>query len=245
MIKKLSKFNFFFRTKMLLRNRNYNFYEVLGVSQDCTNEQIKAAYIKLAKEYHPDINKSEGAEDKFKSITVAYEALNNQRNRDLYDAYMYSDPYSDNTYDFFKDRQDDPFDNEKARWEKFNEKYKGNKKGGFWGEEGKEEYEKDFFKDFENIFSGGYKTKTVKGEDILVEIKISLEDSFHGATKGININNKREICSKCKGSKSMPGYRPSKCFSCGGTGEGKTGLFGGSKCKMCKGQGYLIKNPCT
>jgi hypothetical protein len=110
---KISNKNFFY-SKNLLRNRNYNFYDVLGVERESTNEQIKLAYLKLASQYHPDFNKEDAAEEKFKNLTLAYEALNNQRNRDLYDAYMDSDPYSsDGDYNFF--REDDDFDKDRYK----------------------------------------------------------------------------------------------------------------------------------
>lgn len=246
MIRKIV-FKTFHKSNILLRNRNYNFYDVLGVEKNSTNEQIKSAYLKLAKQYHPDLNKDEGAEEKFKSLTSAYEALNNQRNRDLYDAYMYSDPYTDNNYEY--DNKDyseekDNFYQEKAKWDKFSDKFKSKKESDFWGKKGSEGYEQDFFKDFDNIFSSGYKTKKASGEDILLEIKISFEEAFNGVLKGVKINNRREICSSCKGTKSIPGFKPSKCFSCSGTGETRSSILGGNKCKMCKGQGFIIKNPC-
>ena len=240
-------FRSFHKSVILFRNRNYNFYDVLGVEKNSTNEQIKSAYLKLAKQYHPDLNKDEGAEEKFKSLTSAYEALNNQRNRDLYDAYMYSDPYSDNNYehdntDYSEEKNN--FYQEKAKWDKFSEKFKSKKESDFWGKKGPEGHEEDFFKDFDNIFSSGYKAKKASGEDILLEIRISFEEAFNGVLKGVKINNRREICSSCKGTKSTPGFKPSKCFSCSGTGETRSSILGGNKCKMCKGQGFIIKNPC-
>jgi molecular chaperone DnaJ len=246
-------FSYFIKTKILQRNRNYNFYEVLGVEKTSTNEQIRSAYLKLAKQYHPDMNNDEGAEEKFKSITTAYEALNNQRNRDLYDAYMYSDPYSDQNYNMNNDSEEketdeERFYKEKARWSKFSEQFKSKKStdGGFWGreEKGKENYEEEIFKDFNNIFNNGFKTKKAKGEDIYAEIKISFEEAFNGVIKGIKIPNRREICVDCKGSRSSPGFRPSKCFTCAGTGETRSSVFGSTKCNMCKGNGFIIKNPC-
>lgn len=243
--------NFFRNTKILLRNRNFNFYEVLGVERDSTNEEIKAAYLKLAKQFHPDVNKSENSEEKFKTISLAYEALSNQRNRDLYDSYMYADPYSqDGDYDFFRKDQNEEnnFKHEKAKWDKSHEHFKSNKESEFWSKAGKkqnaEDFESDFFKEFDNIFSSGYKSKQQKGEDMLLEIKISFEDSLSGCNKAVQISKRRELCTSCKGTRSMPGFRPSKCFSCGGTGETKSNIMGVSKCKMCKGQGILIKNPC-
>jgi molecular chaperone DnaJ len=251
MIKKIALKQFFTQTKILSRNRNYNFYEVLGVERGCTNEEIKSAYLKLAKQYHPDINNSEGAEEKFKSITVAYEALNNQRNRDLYDSYMYSDPYSDNDYDFFKKDEDDKskdFFKEKARWDKYYESYKGKPESDFWGNGNKnnkkEAYEEEIFKEFDSIFNYDLKKKEQKGQDIFLEINITLIDSYFGVVKGVSIKNRKELCKSCKGSMSSPGFRPSKCFTCGGNGEISSTIKGKSECKVCKGKGYLIKNPC-
>lgn len=251
MIKNIALKQFFTKTKILLRNRNYNFYEVLGIEKNCTNDQIKSAYLKLAKQYHPDINQSEGAEEKFKSITVAYEALNNQRNRDLYDAYMYSDPYSeDGDYDFYKKEEHNSSDfyNEKAKWDKYYDRFKGKTQSEFWGSgdrnTSKADFEENIFKDFESIFNYEFKKKDLKGEDIFIEVDISLKDSYYGAVKGISVKNRREICKTCKGSKCTPGFRPSKCFSCGGTGKTKSVLKGEKDCNICKGKGILIKNPC-
>jgi curved DNA-binding protein CbpA len=161
--------NYFKKTNYLQRNRNYNFYEVLGVERGSTNEQIRAAYIKLAKQYHPDVNKDLGSDDKFKSITLAYEALSNERNRDLYDAYMDSDPYSqewkykEEHYTDYKEKR------ERARRdEEAGSYYKHNTESNFW-QGRRNQYEEEINKDYENIFSQGYKTaKPQKGEDIKV-----------------------------------------------------------------------------
>lgn len=246
---------FFSLTKPLMRNRNYNFYEVLGVNRDCTNDEIKSAYLKLAKQYHPDLNKDEGAEEQFKLIIVAYEALNNQRNRDLYDAYMYADPNSDNDYDFFKKNEPsaEEFYKEKAKWDKYYDRFKDKDESEFWGKKGdrkgwknasKEAYEENIFKDFESIFNFEFKKKEQKGQDIFLEIQISFSDSFFGATKGINVKNRKELCKSCKGTKCAPGFRPSKCFTCGGTGIQTSAIRGSYECNYCKGKGVLIKNPC-
>jgi DnaJ-class molecular chaperone len=172
-----------------MRNRNYNFYEVLGVERGCTNEQIKAAYLKLAKQYHPDVNKDVGSDDKFKSITVAYEALSNERNRDLYDAYMDSDPYSQEwKYKEEHYREYDRGTRERARGgeDKGNSYYRHHTDSNFW-QGNRKQYEEEVNKDYENIFSQGYKqAKPQKGEDIKLEITISLFESFKGVNKVIS-----------------------------------------------------------
>ena len=160
------KKNFFKKTNILNRVRNYNFYDVLGIEQDSTNDQIKQAYLKLAKQYHPDVNKDIGSDEKFKSLTIAYEALSNKRKRDLYDAYMDSDPYSD--YDFWKDEENFS-KQDKAKHDRQSEhSYKNTHKSNFWNEK-KDDFEDKFYKDYDYIFNSGFKhSRPQKGEDILV-----------------------------------------------------------------------------
>jgi molecular chaperone DnaJ len=247
-------FSFYKRTVQKLRNRNYNFYEVLGVERECTNEQIRAAYLKLAKQYHPDINKDPGSDEKFKTITLAYEALSNQRNRDLYDAYMNNDPYSSEwkyKEEMYREDQQDSarnFYKERAKYDKYSENYKHQDESNFW-KGGREDFTKDFYKDFENIFTstpgGGYHKpkKDLKADDVLIEITILFEDSFFGAEKGVSFD-RVEKCKSCNGYRSERGHRPSRCFTCNGLGEIKTTMFNSKKCNQCKGTGVLIKYPC-
>jgi DnaJ-class molecular chaperone len=161
--------SFFKKTTPLQRNRNYNFYEVLGVERGSTNEQIKAAYIKLAKQYHPDVNNDVGSDEKFKSITVAYEALSNERNRDLYDAYMDSDPHSQEWKYKEEHYRDFNENREKARYDdKSYNYYRHHTESNFW-QGNRKQYEEEINKDYENIFSQGYKkAKPQKAEDIKV-----------------------------------------------------------------------------
>jgi len=249
--------NFFKKTTTKMRTRNFNFYEVLGVDKTCTNEEIRAAYIKLAKQYHPDVNKDPGSDDKFKTITLAYEALSIQKNRDLYDAYMYNDPYSQEWKYKEEDYRDEENSNssknfyrERARYDKYTQNnYKNKSESNFWNDHNsRDDFESEFYKDYENIFNKGASgfsksTKQQKAEDILLEIQISLYDSFHGIPKKINFT-RTEKCKLCHGTRSSPGQRPSKCFSCNGSGEVRTAVFNSKKCNQCKGSGFIIKYPC-
>jgi molecular chaperone DnaJ len=178
---KSSKFSFFKKTVAHLRNRNYNFYEVLGVERGCSQETIRKAYLKLAKQYHPDVNQDPGSDEKFKSITLAYEALNSEVNRNLYDAYMDSDPYSQE-WKYKEEMWED--DGRRERAKASNSYYKYNTDSGFWSN--KKQYEEDINKDFENIFGSGYKqTKPQKGEDVKLEISISFCEALNGVNKVI------------------------------------------------------------
>jgi molecular chaperone DnaJ len=224
------------------------------VERNCTNEEIRAAYLKLAKQYHPDVNKDLGSEDKFKTLTLAYEALSNQKNRDLYDAYMNNDPYSQEwkyKEEQYRDQDQDhgsKFYREKARYDKFYENiHKNQSESNFW-KGGKEDFEGEFYKDFENIFNKGgtgfkKNSKEHKSEDVLLEIEITIIESFQGTQKIVKFN-RNEKCKSCNGQRSAQGYRPSKCFTCNGDGEVRTTMFNSKKCNQCKGVGYIIKHPC-
>jgi len=154
---------FFKATNILNRNRNYNFYEVLGVDRNSTNEQIKQAFIRLAKQYHPDVNNDPGADDRYKNISLAYDALSIERNRDLYDAYMENDPYM-NEWNFWKEEENNKEGPGGGKTHR-NENPHGSSQ--------EREYKKGFGQgnenDFDNVFNAGFKeAKAQKGDDINV-----------------------------------------------------------------------------
>lgn len=164
---------------------------MLGLDQDCSNEQIRESYLKLAKKYHPDLNPElEDADDQFKMLTLAYETLSNKNNRSMYDSYMDIDPNTSN-WDFENGEElKDEIKKDKAKYDR-NQKEKYQKKGqsNFWeGETQRENFENDFYKDFERIFRSEFKqSKDINGEDIMIEIKIPFIESFRGVTKVNNI----------------------------------------------------------
>jgi len=166
------KKSFFKKSNILNRNRNYNFYEVLGIERNSTNEQIKQAYIQLARQYHADFNKDPGAEDRYKNLTLAYDALSNERNRDLYDAYMENDPYM-NDWNFWKEEElgneGDPTGRKTHRNQgPFGSGQDG---GGDFGRSFSGAGGKGFESDYDNVFNAGYReTKPQKGDDIFVII---------------------------------------------------------------------------
>jgi molecular chaperone DnaJ len=250
-------FSFFKLTRPLQRVRNYNFYEVLRIDRNCTNEEIRSAYLKLAKQYHPDVNKDPGSDEKFKMLTLAYEALSNQRNRDLYDAYMENDPYNQEwkyKEEHYQEKSNDSektFYKERAKYDKYSHNhYKSQEDSNFWQNK-RDDFAGDFYRDFENIFTkgtgadSGFKTskKEQKADDILVEIQVKIEESYHGCQKGVKYS-RTEKCRSCNGYRSSPGSRPSKCFTCNGIGQIKTSMFNTKKCSQCNGIGYIIKYPC-
>lgn len=215
-----------------------NYYDVLGVSKNATEAEIKSAFRKLAKQYHPDVNKTPEAEAKFKEIGEAYSVL--------------SDPDKRRQYD-------------QLGHEAFTS---GAAQGGFGGFGGFSADDIDLSSIFEDIFGGGMfggssrrqtRNRPTKGEDSLIKIKLSFEEAVFGCKKTINIDLDSE-CETCHG---KGGEGETTCSTCGGRGRviseqrSMFGIFqtettcpncGGkgktyqSTCKKCNGKGHVIKN---
>lgn len=211
-----------------------DFYEVLGVDKNATEDELKKAYRKLAKKYHPDANpdNKEEAEAKFKELNEAYEVLSDKQKRSMYDQFGHSGP---NGYanDFSGFSGFDGFS------------------GGFNGAG------VDF--DLNDIFSsffggGGRRTNRngpVRGRDLKVHVEITFEEAAFGVSKEIVIN-RDEQCDTCKGTGSKPGTSAETCKVCGGRGTIATmqntifGSFQSSRtCDNCGGTGKVISSPCT
>ena len=185
-----------------------DYYEVLGVQKTATDDELKKAYRKLAKKYHPDANpdNKEEAEAKFKEINEAYETLSDPQKRKMYDQFGPDGPQG----------------------------FGGNG-GPFGGQGGYYTYTGDFdgfgnFGDFSDIFSsfftGGFGGRQSarrpsgprKGADLNVHVDISFEDAFLGVDKEIIIN-RNETCKECNGTGAKAGTKPIKCPTCQGTGQ--------------------------
>ena len=200
-----------------------DYYEILGVSRDATIEEIKAAYRNLAKKYHPDVaqNKEE-AEKKFREINEAYQVLSDPEKRKIYDKYGTLEPPSTANYSY---TSSDIFD-------LFSDIFQD-----FIFETSKRDY-RDF------IF------KPVKGQDIKINLEITLEDAYFGTTKKMKIPIKR-ACSLCKGL----GFEKDslkKCTVCNGSGQVsyKTKSFFGTiltshTCPQCNGYGFTVDKKCS
>ncbi len=164
-----SRKEYFKKTYFLNIPRNPNFYEVLGLEKNCTNEQIKQTYFKLAKLYHPDVNKDLGSDDRFKSITLAYEAIGDPKNRELYDACLVNDPAL-KEWNFW-DEEENLSGKQREKYKRdsnTNTNYRNDNGSNFWREQ-REDFEEKFYNDYSNIFNNGYKPPpTPKGDDIIV-----------------------------------------------------------------------------
>jgi molecular chaperone DnaJ len=200
-----------------------NYYEILGLGKDASPEEIKSAYRKLAKQYHPDINKEAGASEKFKEINEAYECL--------------SDPQKKSNYDQFGSASGP-------------QGFGGFGGQGFGGFDGFDFG--DIFSNIFGGFGGGHtQSMGARGEDLQVQITLDFEEAVFGVTKEININ-RVESCHSCKGTGAKNGTEYTTCSECHGSGQVRyteNSLFGRvvrqGPCKHCNGTGKEIREKCS
>ncbi|MBG9982333.1 molecular chaperone DnaJ [Aerococcaceae bacterium DSM 111020] len=213
-----------------------DYYDVLGISKDASEDEIKKAYRKLSKKYHPDINKEEDAEEKFKEVSEAYEVLSDQQKRAAYDQYGHAST--------------DP---------NFGAGGFGGGFGGFGGFGGSGgSYSSGGFGDFEDIFStffgGGGSSRNPnaprRGSDLQYRVHLTFDEAIKGKETTIRYNRNAE-CETCHGSGAKPGTEPVTCSKCSGRGtvnvEQNT-PFGRvmtqTVCDVCQGTGQEIKEKC-
>jgi len=200
-----------------------DFYEILGVSKSSSNDEIKKAYRKLARKYHPDVNPGDSvAEDKFKEISEAYSVLGDETQRKQYDSLGHNAfKAGGHGHDFSGSNFDDIRDHF----------------GGF-----------DFGDIFGDMFGGGRgggrrrSTAPRKGEDIHYTVNIPFKDAIFGNEYEISVNHSK-TCQSCSGK----GGDKSTCPTCGGSGKSmnqQAGMFGISPCSTCRGSGEITQNTC-
>lgn len=218
-----------------------DYYGILGVSKTATDDELKKAYRKLAKKYHPDANpdnKAE-AEKKFKEVNEAYEVLSDPQKRKMYDQFGTADPQGG-----FGNGAGGPFGSGNGYYSYTNSGWED------FGDLG------DIFSSFFGGGFGGQRTASTrnrgprKGEDLNFNMEISFEEAFLGVEKEIMIT-RQETCSTCKGSGCTPGTHAIKCTVCGGTGQVRqtqSTILGQVQttrtCSTCHGTGEVISSPC-
>jgi len=207
---------------MATKKRDY--YEVLGVGRDASEEEVKRAYRKLAVKFHPDKNPDDPhAEEKFKELGEAYDVLMDSDKRAAYDRFGHAAFASGGAgFGGFHD----PFDI-------FREVFGG---GGFGGGI------------FETFFGGAatHSEDRQRGSDLRYDMQIGLEEAAFGVEKEIEIE-KLDTCDKCQGSGAEPDSRTINCPTCGGRGQviSSRGFFHVSQtCPRCRGAGEIIEKPC-
>lgn len=197
-----------------------DYYEILEVERNCSREEIKKSYRKLAMKYHPDRNPGDTeAEAKFKEAAEAYEVLSDEQKRRIYDTYGheglkntgYAGPGSaEDIFSSINDLFGDLF--------------------GFGGRSRRRD-----------------PNAPVQGDDLRYDMEISFMDAVHGTEREVEIT-KRDTCWTCEGSGLRPGYKPRTCPTCHGRGQviRSQGFFQvSSTCPQCHGSGQFITDPCA
>lgn len=216
-----------------------DYYEILGVNKNATDDELKKAYRKLAKKYHPDANPDDkaGAEAKFKEVNEAYENLSDPQKRRMYDQFGTTDPQGF-----------------------------GGAGGPFGGQGGYYSYSSSDFGDFGDLgdifssfFGGGFGGRNSstrrqsgprKGADLNLGLEITFEQAFLGVEKEVVIT-RNDTCHTCHGTGAKPGTSKTTCNICNGTGQVtqvQNTILGQMQtrrtCSACHGTGEIIKEPC-
>jgi len=207
-----------------------DYYKILGVPRNASQEEIKKAYYKLAHKYHPDKG---GDESRFKEINEAYRVLSDKEKRAQYDRYgrVFEEGKGfgpETGFGWAWQRPDIDFDFD-------------------FGFEGLEDILDEFFG-----WGKAFQKKDLKrGKDIRIDMEISLEDCQKGVKKLISLK-KYVVCKRCGGTGAEPGSGIKECFSCRGTGrvqQIKRTFFGSftryMTCPECGGEGYKLEKPCN
>jgi len=194
-----------------------DYYKILGVSKDATEDQIKKSYRKIAMQYHPDRNPgNKEAEEKFKIASEAYEVLRDPEKREIYDRYGIDG-------------------------------LKGTGFTGFRGFEDIFSSFGDIFEDFFGFgTTGRRRTRAHPGADLRFDLKISFYDAAFGKETEIELP-KNVVCEVCGGTGAKPGTYPTHCPNCKGTGQvtRSQGFFTiSTTCSQCRGEGNILPHPC-
>ncbi|WP_339947662.1 molecular chaperone DnaJ [uncultured Albimonas sp.] len=206
-----------------------DFYEVLGLSKGASEDEIKKAYRKKAKEHHPDRNPDDAsAEAKFKEVNEAYDHLKDPQKKAAYDQFGHA-----------------AFDGS------------GGMGGGFrpGGGPGQGDFGSAFSDVFEDLFGdfmggqrGGPRRRggAARGSDLRYNLRVTLEDAFKGKTETIQVPGSVQ-CEACSGTGAEGGAQPAACPTCSGLGKvrAQQGFFTIERtCPTCAGRGSVVKNPC-
>jgi molecular chaperone DnaJ len=202
-----------------------DYYKILGVNKEATKEDIKKAYKKLAKKYHPDLNKDPSAADKFKEVNEAAAVLADPQKRQQYDQFGTADPGQGFGGFDFRDFAGQGFDFESI----FENLFSGMGFGGF----------------------GGRRQRSGRGRDLIFDTTITLEEAAKGIKKKVEMDKLVE-CKKCKGKGATSASAIKKCDDCNGTGvfrqtrQTPFGVFATQgACRKCSGTGEFIDKPCS
>ncbi len=198
-----------------------DYYEVLGLSKDASQEDIKKAYRKLARQYHPDVNKADDAESKFKEAKEAYDVLSDEQKKAQYDRFGHVDPNQ------------------------------GMGGGGFGGNADFGGFGDLFDMFFGGGGGGRRNPNAPqRGNDLQYTMTIEFKEAVFGKKTDIHIP-RTETCETCHGSGAKPGTKPDTCGVCHGSGQQEVvqntafgRIVNRRVCSACQGQGKIIKDKC-
>jgi molecular chaperone DnaJ len=206
----------------------HDYYQVLEISRSATADEVRRAYRRLARKYHPDLNPSEEAEERFKEINEAYEVLSDDNRRLSYDRFGHAASGFPGGFGGYPGGAD-PF--------------------GFGGQAGSPFA--DIFETFFGTTSTGRRPRTPsRGADIQVGLTIEFEEAIFGAEKDVEIT-RLEVCESCEGSRMRGGQTPPVCSICNGAGQVRRAqqtilgqFMTSTPCPACGGEGVNISDPC-
>jgi molecular chaperone DnaJ len=210
------------RRKAMVTVTKEDYYKILGVDRNADEKEIKKAFRRLARKYHPDVNPGDkAAEQRFKEINEAYEILIDPKKRADYDRFGHA---------------------------AFEPGFGAGPGPGFETFREGFEFQRDFgFGDiFGDLFGRRAERVPTRGEDLIYSLEISLEDAVFGASPRITLN-REVLCSQCGGNGIQPGTSVQNCTDCRGTGQisSTRGFFSFSQpCPKCKGTGKINVTPC-
>src|ERR1700735_1302560 len=196
-----------------------DYYEVLGVSREASDQEVKSAYRKLALKYHPDRNPGDhAAEERFKQASEAYQVLSDPDKRAAYDRYGHAGVSG------------------------------AAGAGGFPGGVDLGDIFGDFFGEMFNVAGGrsGRTSRAQRGRDIRYDLAIECEEAVFGKETTISIK-RMDVCAECRGSGAAHGKSASTCQQCGGRGQVRfqQGFFSIARtCPICGGTGQVVTEPC-
>ncbi len=203
-----------------------DYYGILGVPKDASPEQIKRAYRKLARQYHPDVNPDQEAQERFRDVSTAYEVLSDPKKRQIVD--LGGDPLGSGAGAGAGGGMGDPFAGFGGLGDIMDAFFGGSAGGG----------------------GRGPRSRVQPGSDALLRLELTLEDCAAGVNRDITVDT-AVLCETCNGGGSREGSAPSTCDTCGGRGEVQSvqrsflgQVMTSRPCPVCHGFGEVITDPC-
>lgn len=200
-----------------------DYYEILGVSRSADKEELKRAYRRLARKYHPDVNKEPGAEERFKEINRAYEILSDPEMKARFDRFGEAGVSGGAASGFSTDFSDSFADIFESFFSGFS---------GGMGNQGRRQ------------------TGPIRGDDLRLDLNLEFHEAIFGGDKELTIKH-LETCGTCNGSGAKPGTKPQTCSTCAGTGQVRratrtpfSSFTQVSVCPSCNGTGQIIEEKC-